>query len=231
MTERCFHMDELASLLDLIPGDPRERHLVECPLCRARLAAYKAFVTEGPPLTGSQPERAKTELDEFLAGMIHGDSGTGGETGFWTKLRPRRISRFVLVPGLAAAAAVVILLVVLNPFSEDRLRHQAPLRGLKSPTAGGTMLSVQPAVIERGTVTFSWSPVPDSDRYEIQVFDTKLEQIARFEANRGTALEVSIDQIPATGSPLWWRVVAFRDGDESAHSPLSSLNLGERSTE
>ena len=231
MTERCFHMDELASLLELSPGDPRGQHLAACPLCRARLAAYKAFVAEGPQLPGSQPERAKAELDQYLAGMILGDSGTDGKAGFWTKLRPRRISRFALVPGLAAAAAAVILLVVFNPFSKDRLRHEAPLRGLESPTHGGASISTQPVVIESGTVTFRWALVPECDRYEIQVFDAKLEQVARFETNRGMALEVNIDRIPASGGPLWWRVVAFRDGDEAAHSPLSLFDLGESSTE
>jgi hypothetical protein len=231
MTERCFHMDELASLLDLKPGDPREQHLAACPLCRARLAAYKAFVAEGPPLTGSQPERAKADLDEFLVRMIYGDSRAGGETGFRARLRQQRISRFVLVPGLAAAAVAVILFVVLSPFSRDRLRQEAPLRGIESPTADGSELAVQPAVITDGVVTFRWYHVPGSDRYEIQVFDAKLEQIARFEANRQEALEVSISQIPATGGPLWWRIVAFRNGDAVAHSPLSPLELRGRPTE
>jgi hypothetical protein len=231
MTERCFHMDELASLLDLGPEDPRERHLAACPLCRARLAAYKAFVTEGPPLAGSRPEQAEKELDAFLAKMVHGDSGAREETGFWTKLRPRRIPRFVFVPGLAAAAVAVILLVVLNPFSGNQPQKMAPLRGIESPETGGAVLSTQPVVIEDGTVTFRWSPVPGPHSYEIQVFDATLEQIAFFEAKGDATLRVSIDQIPAAGGQLWWRVVAYHDGDESVHSQLSSLDLSKRPTE
>lgn len=50
MYDRCFPLEEMESLLDLSPDDPRQQHLKRCPLCRSRLAAYRMFLAEGPPL-------------------------------------------------------------------------------------------------------------------------------------------------------------------------------------
>ena len=78
MTDGCFQLDELDSLIDLDPEDPRRRHLESCPLCRARLAAYRAFIAEGPPQPGSEPERADAELEQFISRMVRG--GVEAET-------------------------------------------------------------------------------------------------------------------------------------------------------
>jgi hypothetical protein len=237
MTDGCFRLDELDSLLDLGPEDPRRQHLAECPLCRARLAAYRTFLAEGPPLSGSRPELARAELERFVTGMVEGgietevkgvvevERETGG--GFWTRLCARRIPKRVLVPGLVTAAAAVILIIVLYPFTGGELRRPAPLRGLDSPGTGRGVLPVRPAVIEGGTATFRWTAVPDADSYQLQLFDTSLEEVARFGAGSNTTFQVQAGDIPAVSGPLLWRVVAFRGGDEFARSRLSPLDLGE----
>jgi hypothetical protein len=225
MSDECVRLDELDSLLDLDPRDPRRRHLESCPLCRARLAAYKAFIAEGPPQPGSEPGRADAELAVFMEKMIHGGVETEAGGGFLARLRGRRLPRRALIPGVAAAAvAAVILVIALNPFPDGDGRYPAPLRGLDSMAAGST-LSIQPAVARDGTVLFSWTRLPDADRYEAQIFDTNLKQIARFEADRGTSLTVRVGDIPKVDGPLFWRVMAFREGDEIAHSRLLSFDL------
>jgi hypothetical protein len=227
MTDGCFRLDELESVLDLDPDDPRRRHLADCPVCRARLAAYRAFIAEGPPQAGSEPGRAEAELGVFLERMIRGGVETQTGDGFMARLRARRLPKRILVPGMAvAAAAVVILIIALHPFSNGDGRHPASLRGVDSPTA--VALSVQPAVVGEGTVTFSWTRLPGSDRYEVRLFDTKLELIARFEAGRDTSLVLRADVLPKADGPLFWRVMAFRGGDEIARSRLLSLDLGVR---
>jgi hypothetical protein len=229
MTERCFRLDELDSILDLDPEDPRRRHLAECPLCRARLAAYRAFIAEGPAAPGSQPERAKADLEAFIARITHAGAQPKTRSGLRARLREFRVPRFVLVPGLATAAVVaIILILVLRPFSGGDRELLPSLRGLESPTAGRVVLSAQPAALSGTTINFSWSPLSDSDRYQVEVFNAKLEEVARFEAAGDTSLTVQTNRVGAAAGTLWWRVVAFRDGDEIAHSPLSSLNLGPR---
>lgn len=229
MNDECFRLDELHSLLDLDAGDPRRRHLADCPLCRARLAAYRAFIAEGPPQAGSEPERAEAELGAFLAKMIHGTVETGSGGGLRARLRGRRFPRRALIPGLAAAAvAAVILIIALSPFPDGDLRHPAPLRGLDAPDDGGAVLQVQPAVARDGTIIFGWTHISDADRYEVQIFDTKLEEIAHFEADRDTSLTVRTGGLPKADGPLFWRVAAFREGDEIAHSPLLSIDPDKR---
>jgi len=229
MTEECFPLDELDSLLHLSAEDPRRRHLAACPLCRARLASYSAFIAEGPPAPGSQPEKAKADLERFIAGLTQSDAEAKSRSGLHARLRAFRIPRAALAPGLAAAVVVaVVLFVVMRPFSGGDREQPSPLRGLEAPTAGAPALSTSPAIIESGKVTFSWSALPDCDLYRVQLFNEKLEEIACFDADSGTSLTVEGGQMPAPSGPLWWRVVAFRGGDEVARSPLSSINPSER---
>lgn len=224
MTEECFRLDELDSLIDLDPEDPRGRHLAGCPLCRARLSAYRAFIAGSPPLPGSKPERADAGLSAFLDKMVHGAVEKEAGNGFLARFLGRRMTRRTLIPGLAAAAlAAVILVIVLNPFA-DGDRQPAPLRGLDTPTAGA-LLSVQPAVVREGAVVFNWAQVPDSDRFVVQIFDAKLDEIARFDAGRDTSLIVRADIMPEADGSLFWRVTALREGDEIAHSRLLPLDI------
>jgi len=226
MTEDCVQLDELGSLLDLDPEDPRRRHLAGCPLCRARLAAYKAFIAEGPPRAGSEPERAEVELGAFLTKMIHGGVEMGAGGGFLSRLRGRRIPKRVIIPGLAAAVAAVVLIIALKPFLDTDRRQPAPLRGLDAPAAGSAVLAARPAVVREGTIIFTWTSLTDADRYRVQVFDTKLQEIARFEADRDTSLVVRTGDVPRADGSLFWRVTAFREGDEIAHSRPLSLDPG-----
>jgi hypothetical protein len=221
MTDGCFRLDEFESLLDLAPDDPRQRHLAACPLCRARLAEYRAFITEGPPAVGSRPEEANAALEAFTVRMIRGAGGAGGG-GFWSRFRALRAPRIVLVPGLAAAAiAAVILIAILHPFPGGDERRPS-LRGSSDSTI--TELAVKPVLVRDGAVTFTWSLLPDADRYEVQIFDANLDQIARFDAGATAGLKTEPGVIPGADGVLWWRVVAFRDGDELGRSPLSALS-------
>jgi hypothetical protein len=226
MTEECFPLDELDSILDLGPDDPRRRHLADCPLCRARLAAYRTFLAEGPPLAGSRPEKAKVDLERFIDTMVRRNVETKVENGFWARLRTRRPRRRALIPGLSvAAAAIVILVIALHPFTGGD-RTPALLRG--GEPSSGAALVIQPASLHDGAVTFSWSPLPDAESYELLLYDTKLEEIARFEADRATSIRIEASDIPAADGPVLWRIVALREGEEYARSPLGSLDLGKR---
>lgn len=237
MTDRCYRPEEIASLLDLAPEDPRQRHLASCPLCRARLAEYRAFMAEGPPVAGSRPEEAKRNLDDFVAGMIHGpDAGrrkgsaqSAPEGGFRNPFRSLRIPKLALAPGIAAAVAfaALILVVVFHPFPGGG-RREAALRDLDDSTATEVNLIAAPVTVREGTITFTWDAVPYADRYEVQIFDADLDPIAAFDAAGAASLEIEADLIPPTAPPVWWRVAAYRDGDEFAHSILSALRLDDR---
>jgi hypothetical protein len=216
MTDECFRLEELESLIDLDAQDPRRRHLEDCPLCRARLAAYKAFITEGPPQAGSKPERAEAELGSFMENMIRGSEARSDSRA---RLHARRFPKRVLIPGLAvAAAAAVILIIALSPFPGGDRQLPAPLRGSDSPSITGAGVSVRPVEQSGSSVLFSWTARPDADRYEIQIFNARLEGVARFEAGGDTSLTVESGDLPGPDEPFFWRIAAFRGGDEIAHS-------------
>ena len=226
MNDRCFPLEELKSLIDLSPDDPRRLHLAECPLCRARLAAYRTFIEEGPPLAGSEPERADAELSAYIEKMVHSDTEARARGGFLARFRRRRISKRMLMPGLAAAAvAIVVLIIALSPFPGGDRRQLSPLRGWGSREAE---LEAGPATLREGAVRFEWKSNPEADRYEVQLFDASLREIARFDAGRATSLTVQTSEMPETGDAIFWRIVAFRGGDELAHSPPRPLVAGSR---
>ena len=228
MHRNCFRLDEMDALLDLDPEDPRRKHLSECPLCRARLAAYRLFAAEGAPLPGSEPERAQEELDAFVSRTIEGGGSAPREGLFGARRRWRPFPKRWIVPALAAAAAVIALAVFLDPFPRDVDLRQARLRGLDTTAAGETALTAFPAGVDGGIVTFSWNRLADCDAYEVQIFDESLDEIARFEAAGDTVLRVPVSEIPSADDPVLWRVVSFREGDERARSSLRPLELGPR---
>jgi hypothetical protein len=227
MTDKCFRLDELDALLDLGEDDPRQRHLADCPLCRARLAAYRTFLEDSPPLPGSRPEEAAAHLEKFIENVLHGGAepaGSRGEPGFRARMRLGIGWRRGLVLA-ATAAAAVILIVVLVPLRDGGRRRIAPLRGPEPSATGESALTARPAFIRNGSIVFSWSPVPEADGYEIHLFDTALDETARFDAGTDTSMQIRIAEIPRTDALLLWRVVALREGGEVARSHLTSLDL------
>jgi hypothetical protein len=227
MTDKCFRLDELDCVANMNPGDPRRQHLAECPLCRARLAAYRAFLTEAPPPSESSPERARAELESFIDKMVHGRVEAGQKPGFRSALLAVLSSRRVLAPGLAVAAAL-LLVVVLKPFRAGEDRSPASLRGGETPGVVVASIAVEDALIVADVVTFRWNALAEADRYEVEIFDTGLSEIARFDAGRGNTLEVATEDIPRVDGPLLWRVVAFHEGDTVARSQPTPIDLNRR---
>jgi len=76
-----------------------------------------------------------------------------------------------------------------------------------------------------GAVALRWQKSPDADRYRVQLFDTHLEEIARFGAGSDTTLILLPDQLPACSGLLLWRVQALREGSQVAHSHPTALEL------
>jgi hypothetical protein len=247
MSTACFRPEDLDALRSLKPEDPRLRHLQECPRCRWLLASYEEFITPGVPRDPSELAEAEAALSALLRAEAAGarppsplgqseerreGPGSGGAPA-----RPRpwgssRWSSFRLgwrpLAGLAGAALVTVAVLHLAPglIRPDRSEPLTP-RGLESPLAGEMV--VRPAQVRAdGALEFHWRAQPEADQYQVLLYNSSLEEIARLpagadtmkvlEPGRATALR------PASGIILW-QVVAFSRTDEIARSRAKSLHL------
>jgi hypothetical protein len=225
MADRCFDLTEFGDLLDLEPGDPREEHLARCPLCRSRLRTYRAFL-EKQPAAGSRPADADAALERYISETVRQSPADrpAGEPGRGIpRLRTLSLQRFA-VPALAAAA-VVVLFLVWSPAWRGPDGPSGHLR--RGPQPGGTeaVLAATGTVRPDGAIALSWGKLPEADGYQVLLFDTRLEEIARFPAGSDTALILLPQQLPALTGPVLWRVRALRGGSEVARSSPATLEL------
>jgi len=225
MADRCFDLSEFGDLLDLEPGDPRSEHLARCPLCRSRLKAFRAFL-EKRPAAGSRPADADAALERYITATVRQSPlsrpGSEAERGL-PRLGPLSLRRFA-VPALAAAAVVVLVLVWAPP----RHAPEGPsgqLRREPQPAGLEATLAATSAVRPDGAIALRWRKSPDADSYQVQLFDTRLEEIARFPAGSDTVLILLPEQLVDLSGPLLWRVQALRTGSVVGRSSPAALEL------
>jgi hypothetical protein len=221
MSGSCFRLDEIATLLEMAPDDPRRQHLDACPLCQSRLAAYRGFVAKPAPLPGSDPENARIELERFIGGLDKRAARGAAWSESWSQFRARLGPRRVFALGIASAA--VALLMILHPFLGHDGSETPVLRGPAAPGASAIRLETQS--IEDGDVVLRWNALAEADLYEVQVFDTRLDRVARFSAGPATTYRLQRQAIPAGDGPLFCRIAAFRGGDEVAASDVLVLDF------
>lgn len=226
MTEHCYTWQELDQLLELAAEDPRRQHLSGCPLCRARLAAYRQFLAKEPLAPGSQQAEAEARLAAFIARTFRGEPGVAVKTRppLLTRLEPILRPRRIMGPALAMAA-VLALLVLLKPFPLGQRRWQGSLRSADSTASGGLSLLVGAKLDSEGIIIFQWHPWPQTGLYRVQIFTPELVEFAGFPAQSDTFLRVPLVAIRETREPLFWRIQVLRDGDEIAHSAPMALDL------
>lgn len=222
MVDRCFEPAEYEDLVDLEPGDPRCEHLARCPICRARLAAFRAFL-EKRPAAGSRPGEAEAALEKF----VRETAGQGGnERSAVSGRRLLRLPVFSLrrVAATALAGAAIVALVLIWWPARHQSGEPSGLlrRETQSATATPTLISTS---IRRpdGGIVLRWQRFSDANEYRVQLFNTRLEEIARFSAGPETTLVLMPEQLAAPSGQLLWRVQALQEGTEVAHSQPAAL--------
>lgn len=218
MAERCFDLTEYQELLDLAPGDPRSAHLQACPLCRARLAAFRAFLAR-EPVAGSRPGEAADALERAVASIVAAGSARApaGERRGLTDLVRTVTRRRVIVPTLAVAAAAALILTI-QPGRRGPDRPSGILRLHPGTAVSAANLTATSEVLADGTHLLRWTSSPAAAAYRIQVFDANLTEIASFATGADTILALSPAQLPGDPSLLLWRVLALGEDGELAHS-------------
>jgi hypothetical protein len=220
---RCLAAEEIAEVLSLGAGHPRRRHLDECPRCRALVTAYHDFLEPAAVPEGARPAEAGTWLSEELARAIGSSSPPARPARGQSLLQ--RVGDFFAAPALrpvwAAAAVVVVAGVVLTtlqlrPEGEPVLRGERPAALALEPAQPGPAASLR----------LRWQPLEGADSYQVRVYSTGLEELARLEPVANPEMVLRREQLPpgiAPGATLLWRVAALRGGDDVALSPVGRL--------
>lgn len=230
----CVPPGELADLTACPPGDPRLRHIEDCPRCRARLASYSKFMDPAAP-EGSNPAQADSELAAILDREIYGpDAATRApgrrsdrDAGSWLA----RLTRSLLRPALRPVWAVGIILLGFWGVQQVRDGRRGPgdriiLREGEGLEATRIEL-LDPVPRAGGEIVLRWSGIPEAEEYAVSIYGAQLSELDRFEC--GASIELTLpadrlrllrDQSPA----LFWRVTAYRHEDPYAHSEIAILD-------
>lgn len=218
---RCIEPEEIATVLGLPPDDSRRRHLEECPRCASRLLLYQRFLSaaEAP---GADSEGADLKLEAAMREAIYGAAASAEPAP--PSLARRRSRANAWRPVWAAAAALIVIAAALwwRPWSPDRTM----LRSGEEGTGVRAVRLLEPERLDHGAIRLSWRSLNGADGYVIRIRDLDLEEIARFGPLPDTTFVLQRSMLPpGTGSPVLWRVIALRSGDEIGRSGPASLEL------
>lgn len=244
MTTRCHEPAELAILAALPEGDPRRRHLAECPRCQALLMSYSEFLHDSSLPEGADLASAESRLTQaFVTEQVHRRTARAQDRAGSPESALPRIGRPVRWPlrfgrRFAFATAVVVMLAGTAYLGWERMmRDHGPdvLRGgSPSPTAGSPGSSRQTTWLlpvsrdPAGRPVLRWRRQPEADGYQVRLFGPDLSDVARIGPQADTVLVLREGVLPP-GSPLTgeigWQVIALQQGRAFVTSPPALVRL------
>lgn len=226
--------DELAGLEDLDPDDPRVTS--RGARARARLRAYRKFVTPGEIPDGARVDEAEERLGRVLEHEIGVPLGRPSDRGapahanlptapvrdgFWS---------WLLGPRMRPALALGALLIVVSGVWLVRSGQQTEppvLRGTETPASHGDLAAVT-VTRDDGSVRLEWLAAPRAVRYTVVFLSPDLSEIARVSDLPVTSLDLRAGALPAglvSGASVLWRVHAMSGDDEIARSRTTSITV------
>ncbi len=228
MNPDCLRPEDLETIDELPPGDPRRAHAGTCPRCSSLLASYREFVKPGAPPAGADTESANLRLRASLREEIFekdprtsSEAGRSGSTGrqrggsSWSFLSSRA-GWSAWRPALGALAGILLIVTVVEVarYRSDSERPIVPRGRIEDALPAA-------AAVEAGTLRFHWRAEPDADRYELRFFRRNLEEISRISLSGDTALVLppaELARLGPSGSAVLWQAVALRGADELRES-------------
>jgi hypothetical protein len=227
LTELCFQVEDLGTLDELDPDHPRLLHLDRCPRCRSLDTAYREFRKPSPDAALDADLRdSRSRLTATIRKHVYGD-GTAPSSGEPGSFFGRLFSTRLLRPAGATAAVmltVVVMFIVLQPSAPPS--EEIILRG--SPESTGEIKLFPPLVTANGSVEFRWATTLEAESYQVLLRSTGLDELARLEPVADTVFVLLPDSLPTlrdTDGLVFWQVIALRDGNEIAISPMDALRL------
>ena len=223
MSRDCPDIEELGTLIDLDPHDPRMAHVQACARCRNLLASMRVFRAPGelPPETdiGAAEAHLRRVLRQEVRGGERRTSRRSHLMQGWYRLILRPVTGLVLI----AAVVAVVLLVRQQPPESGRF----VLRNDRVSSRPQLMLR-PPLVHADGDIVLRWARVDGATDYCVVVYDLGLVELARFPAETDTSRVVARSEWPAVprgGNRLLWQVQAFRRGRVWIESQPAGVTL------
>jgi hypothetical protein len=210
-TERCPDTGEVAALASLPAGDPRRRHLENCPRCRALAHAFAEFEDPGDSSDLPGLAEADTELRDRLVAALAAEP---------VRLPQRRRRSWLA----AAAAAIAICAIGL---AADDLLH---LRDGSSLPVGERLRGDGEAVDLDWRTTadgwrLTWSDAPAADAVVFVFYDASLNEIGRRSAT-GSGIELA--RTDPVAAAVFCQGFAVAQGDTLLRTPILKTRSAHR---
>lgn len=222
MTDSCPAIERLVEIAELPPGDPRRRHLEDCPRCQARLADYGDFMAGAAEVPAEHFDDAMAHLERALAEEIHPDV---------KPFRPAPGRPFLNRPavrGALALAAVLLLAISLNGLWT---RPDPPDIRLRAPEGAGPGRTFEPGSARRlpgGDLSLSWQSYPGAEDYVVRILGADLSPRAELPAGADTSLRLAatrLRELLGDETLFAWQVLARSGGDTLARTAVVAQEL------
>jgi hypothetical protein len=250
MKSGCPPIEKLEELLALEARDPRRAHLEDCPRCRARATAFRAFLALEPLPEGSRLEEARRRLSDAMreeaAARLPGWESASAEPphrrrgwrsemrwiarrsrSWWELWRSRPAWRTHWAPAFALVTLALAAIILVRVTGESQDPAPFHLRG-PDPASGPWASPPASRILPGGAVELSWPALPAADSYRVIFSGADLAELRRIDVGPGARHVASAEEIRALGpggAVVFWRVAALRGGDVVAWSPPATLVL------
>jgi len=232
MTSRCFRVEEIGDMVELSETDPRQKHLDECPRCRALMKEYLGFMTPAADVEESDMHDAEKRLSTFMENTIQ-------QTGAYELTQEGAVSAshgklFKRTSfWLTMAAAVVFAFFSISTFLDNSAPNSDDLvlregAGPGSPKEDEKVKLLPIIKTASVGVELRWSRTESADAYKLYIFSIELEELAVIVKVTETSHRLSSDEIlkfDAKKKGLLFRVIALSEGDTIAVSSLGSFSF------
>ncbi|MCP4574061.1 MAG: hypothetical protein GY838_17005 [bacterium] len=206
MMEHCHPMNELADLAGLPTGDPRRRHLEDCPRCRGLAAAQGLFLEPGD--TSDLPDLVAADAE--LAGRLQ--SALATPPGAVTRPTRRRANWYALAAVLAVCAVGLTASELWRGPGGTGPRVGEYVRG---DEAVGLAVTTG-----EGFLRCDWPAAPEAETFVFALLDAGLAEVERHQEVR-PGFEKSVTDLPATA--VYCQAFAVSRGDTIARSGIVAL--------
>lgn len=226
--DRCLAIEEILQCAARPAGDPRRRHVEECPRCWARLVAFREFEAAVAAPPEAKLEQARASIGAALAREIGAPADASRVVEF-----PRGARRRGNGPKWWASAAALIAVAALAlALSRGPLSGEKPavLRGeVASGSMGAAGLTLlEPVRTEAGAITLRWHAVPGAEHYRVTFLGADLAEIAALEPTSDTTFTLRRGALPAalaSGATVRYEVAALASGSALATSGVGTVRL------
>ncbi len=221
MKQDCIPIERFEEILALPPRDPMRLHLDDCPRCRARMTAFRAFLDPEPIPEGARVDDARRVLTAVIAREASRSVRQGqskGRLGFfdWFTGAAWR-------PALAMAVLLIAALIGGRIVTDDGGVRQPVLRGGSESSAPAPPAA---SYLSDGSLHLRWQPMEGAESYRVVFYALDLAQTGSLAIDGGTETIVTperLGSLEAGGGSGFVRIEALRGGDRIALSPPAVL--------